>query len=331
MGDQCIKAHSTEELYEWKNRFENASKEIKDELKIAKAFLREKETVCLDNISLLFTVFLCRILSIDIFWQMAQSISRVKCYTSTNLNVQSTYKSYKHEWSFTLTSKEYLKDVFLLEDANRANFGLTSITIGPRRSQEVQNLPKNCQHWKNTRIPDKSACVYRVKVAFSNDIYGTFKQRIVFDFGTRPALAKQISVETTPIIEKDKASSCQLTISKRWIQENVTIVPFESRSFFSKDEQSFLDAFKPPNPEHYTIPASLKHCELSLENYKERMQTLLDIEEMAQTASVSKYNLTATVDIVDRFLLVPGLNSGLKFAQNGQLFGRLQLQQDVRA
>lgn len=42
-------------------------------------------------------------------------------------------------------------------------------------------------------------CVYQVAVGFSTEIFGTFRQTVVFDFGSEPVLMQRIMVDAASI------------------------------------------------------------------------------------------------------------------------------------
>lgn len=42
-------------------------------------------------------------------------------------------------------------------------------------------------------------CVYKVAVGFSTEIFGTFRQTVVFDFGSEPVLMQRIMVDAASI------------------------------------------------------------------------------------------------------------------------------------
>lgn len=50
----------------------------------------------------------------------------------------------------------------------------------------------------------ESNYAHQVTVVFSTDIYGTFRQSIVFDFGMSPALVKHLCVDVIPVTDVDK-------------------------------------------------------------------------------------------------------------------------------
>lgn len=52
-----------------------------------------------------------------------------------------------------------------------------------------------------------------VEVGFSTDIYGTFRQSVVFDFGAAPALVKHVCVDVMPVTDADKMKELKKVIS----------------------------------------------------------------------------------------------------------------------
>lgn len=42
-------------------------------------------------------------------------------------------------------------------------------------------------------------CIYKVAVGFSTEIFGTFRQTVVFDFGSEPVLMQRIMVDAASI------------------------------------------------------------------------------------------------------------------------------------
>ena len=65
---------------------------------------------------------------------------------------------------------------------------------------------------------------------FKTDIYGTFRQTIVFDFGVDMILMREIQVESAPASDPEKIRK-EITLSEaqRWNEKTVTLVNFEPR------------------------------------------------------------------------------------------------------
>ena len=61
-------------------------------------------------------------------------------------------------------------------------------------------------------------------------------------------------------------------------------------------------------------------------NYKERMHTLLNIEELAQTRILAHFNLTGNVILTTHYILSPGPLSTAKYCNGAnELFAKLEL------
>lgn len=69
-----------------------------------------------------------------------------------------------------------------------------------------------------------------MQVVFKTDIYGTFRQSIVFDFGFEAILMREVQVESAPATDAEKIrKDITLTEAHRWNERTVTLVPFEPR------------------------------------------------------------------------------------------------------
>lgn len=68
------------------------------------------------------------------------------------------------------------------------------------------------------------------QVVFKTDIYGTFRQTLVYDFGLEPVLSREMQIESAPITDIEKLSK-DLVLSEqgRWKVESVDLVPFENK------------------------------------------------------------------------------------------------------
>ena len=65
---------------------------------------------------------------------------------------------------------------------------------------------------------------------FRTEIYGTFRQSVVFDFGSEPVLVQELSVDSTPVVDLEQLNQ-DLVISDtaRWDGGSKTIVHFEPK------------------------------------------------------------------------------------------------------
>lgn len=69
--------------------------------------------------------------------------------------------------------------------------------------------PVNEQEWTNGRDSTwenegTEMLEYKIKVGFKTEIYGTFRQSVVFDFGSDPVLVKHLCVDVVPVTDADR-------------------------------------------------------------------------------------------------------------------------------
>ena len=63
---------------------------------------------------------------------------------------------------------------------------------------------------------------------FRTDIYGTFRQSIVFDFGSEPVMVRFLCVESSPVADIDMLNQdLKLSECGRWDLANKEIVKFQ--------------------------------------------------------------------------------------------------------
>jgi hypothetical protein len=178
--------------------------------------------------------------------------------------------------------------------------------------------PNTNQDWK---VPDsaykglkaEAKIHYKIKVTFSTDIYGTFRQSIVFDFGTFPVSVKHISVEVIPspsktedgdAVEGDpeeeeermrEVRSLVVSSAGRWVDGiNADVVPFMSDAYQclplihqprhapSESDKRLVAAYPVPQPSEFVFTAAVTDRLVTINNYIERMHQLLFIEELAR-------------------------------------------------
>jgi len=64
----------------------------------------------------------------------------------------------------------------LLDEAVSNYFYISSISVGPKKTQKYQTIENHCQEWKNPDITINrpGEYVYRVKVSSSSDVQGRY-------------------------------------------------------------------------------------------------------------------------------------------------------------
>lgn len=87
--------------------------------------------------------------------------------------------------------------VALLYDAHRPHFSIMAISAGDSTTQIKQEVPEICQEWVGGKMTQNGTdhSVYKISVAFSTEIFGTFRQTVVFDFGTEPVLMQRVMID----------------------------------------------------------------------------------------------------------------------------------------
>ncbi|XP_027873210.1 putative helicase with zinc finger domain isoform X2 [Xiphophorus couchianus] len=318
-GAQCTSAHSQEELMEWQKRYASRLIRLKQQQESKHFTENYMETLIEKWMN-----------SLSPEKVLSDSLEGVTVETSSGLSVTVTSKKSSNSWIFSLLCKPARKlfRIALLYDAHRPHFFITGVSAGDR----LQSVPKGCQEW--TPGDDSAAanngldhCVYKVAVGFSTEIFGTFRQTIVFDFGSEPVLMQRIMVDAASIedLEHLLAARQQLLITaKRWDSSCKTIVEFTPNETVADLERSLLARYQIPLSADQLFTQSVLDKTLTKDNYQARLHDLLYIEEIAQYKEVSKFNIKANLQLVTSFMLT-GISVGAKYAQNGQLFARFKL------
>ncbi|ERE69215.1 putative helicase with zinc finger domain protein [Cricetulus griseus] len=318
-GAQCTSAHSQEELAEWQKRY--ASRLIK--------LKQQNENKQLSG-SYMETLIEKWMSSLSPEKVLSECIEGVQVEHNPDLSVTVNTKKSHQTWTFALTCKpaRMLYRVALLYDAHRPHFSIIAISAGDSTTQVSQEVPENCQEWIGGKMAQNGLdhYVYKVGIAFNTEIFGTFRQTIVFDFGLEPVLMQRVMIDaaSTEDLEYLMHAKQQLvTTAKRWDSSSKTIVDFEPNETTDL-EKSLLIRYQIPLSADQLFTQSVLDKSLTKANYQSRLHDLLYIEEIAQYKEVSKFNLKVQLQILASFMLT-GVSGGAKYAQNGQLFGRFKL------
>jgi len=185
----------------------------------------------------------------------------------------------------------------------------------PSRKIVSEWKPSNNQEWSvptiralEQRDPVESESAapileHKVKVSFATDIYGTFRQSVVFDFGGEPVLVQHLCVDVVPVTDVDRMKEIRkelvLSTAERWDTTNADIVAFSSPvtpmvptpAAIAKDserERDLLSAYPSPRGDTFALTQStVTEKKLTRNNYRARMHELLCVEEMARYEQVS--------------------------------------------
>uniref|UniRef100_A0A3P8W3K7 Probable helicase with zinc finger domain n=1 Tax=Cynoglossus semilaevis TaxID=244447 RepID=A0A3P8W3K7_CYNSE len=316
-GAQCTSAHSQEELMEWQKRYAGRLIRLKQQQESKHFTENYMETLIEKWMN-----------SLSPEKVLTDCLEGVSVETSCSLSVTVTTKKSSQSWTFCLLCKpaRKLHRIALLYDAHRPHFSITGVSLG----EQLQAAPKGCQEWtpqEQTAYNGLDSCVYKVAVGFSTEIFGTFRQTVVFDFGSEPVLMQRVMVDAASIedLEHLMAARQQLLMAtKRWDPSCKTIVEFRPNETMAELERSLLSRYQIPLSADQLFTQSVLDKTLTKENYQARLHDLLYIEEIAQYKEVSKFNIKVNLQLVTSFMLT-GISVGAKYAQNGQLFARFKL------
>ncbi|KAI1896747.1 hypothetical protein AGOR_G00098000 [Albula goreensis] len=318
-GAQCTSAHSQEELTEWQKRYASRLIRLKQQQE-SKHFTENYMEALIEK----------WMNSLSPEKVLSDYLDGVNVEHSSDLSVTVTTKKSSHSWTFSLLCKpaRTLYRIALLYDAHRPHFAITAVSAGDSATQLLQEVAEGCQEWTGDGLAQNGMdhCLYKVAVGFSTEIFGTFRQTIVFDFGSEPVLMQRVMVDAASIedLEHLKQARQQLLMTaKRWDSSCKTIVEFGPNETMEL-ERSLLSRYQIPLSADQLFTQSVLDKSLTRENYQSRLHDLLYIEEIAQYKEVSKFNIKVNLQLVTSFMLT-GISGGAKYAQNGQLFGRFKL------
>ena len=173
--------------------------------------------------------------------------------------------------------------------------------MGEPKRQTAQDVPPNCQEWaspsltNNNNNPNRGPKerMYRIKLHFTSQIFGTFRQSVVFDFGIEPVLMRRVSVDAvSPSNQRqlEEARETMMCVSERWDGTNKTILDFVPKSSFGMEEdKGLLSYYIPPHSTDELFNHSVLDKTLTKNNYRSRVHDLLYIEEIARFKDMSRY------------------------------------------
>ncbi|KAJ8359239.1 hypothetical protein SKAU_G00157640 [Synaphobranchus kaupii] len=268
-GDNCIQAHSVEELHEWRMRDRTARRKAKAAeeeglLSYQECLLREYRN------------------SLN---EMSETLPGVAVSCDKDLTVLHQRDPLPLKWTFKIQSERPLVEVALLKQDPGAAFSLNEIAPeGP------------CTYSRGERFCT-SDMSYDVPVSFKPFHPGFYEQWVVFDFDMRPVLLQKLEVRVG-----EQGSICPEWIKEvvtppvqsleRWHQGNRVIIPCLNKR---EAEENLRKEYKPPQVNLLFNPRSEGNIPITIQNYRERMHHFLYTEELAQEEVVSRLSLKVTI------------------------------------
>lgn len=294
LGDNCVYAHSREELEEWLTRSkvgQNRKKEAEKQGLISfRDRLLEEYRNCGNEVLI-----------------MSEKVDGVTISCDRDLRVPHYRKKIKLTWKFKIESQKALLNVALLKREPGANFSL-----------EGEGLQKDCFDADGKKF-QSSKSLYFIGVSFRAVNIGIYQQWVVFDFGNRPHLVQKICIgdEELPQSSNNPTNGFQSDNLERWNSGNRRIIPCVERN---EHEHHVLQIYKSPALSLEGNTTDMAKVPISCANYKKSMHSFLNQEEQAEANIVSRLNLKVDILITD---MLEDTGEGMKIAQSGELFGVL--------
>ena len=318
LGPQCVEAHGVEELNEWITFWNTLKDRINSQLEkktVCKTFLQKLqfETSTSDRSECLFV----------------SNLPFVDFRLEENVNVTLSTKPASTRWVITLKAHKKLQNIGLLEDNYRENFLLQSVLLSDS-NVKYGHLTKSRQEWNSVSSDGHGTIIITIK--FKSNIYGSFNQAVIFDFGCMPYLSLHLRVDVYPANEGFELSKDgkQLIVSSenRWTDDNADI--FRLSTSHLEDHCLELQKKYPQAGQKLKFPTAFETTILNHLNYRERMHLLLNVEELAQARILSSFNLTGNVILTTNYILSPGPLSTAKYCNGeNELFAKLELTYNI--
>jgi len=154
---------------------------------------------------------------------------------------------------------------------------------------------------------------HQIKVYFTTNIYGTFRQAVVFDFGLGPVLVKHLCVDVIPVTDCGKVKEIHreliLSSMERCNVANSNIVEFQSSigpiqvQDDREREQNLLLSYPAPCPLTFSLThTTISEKKLTRNNYRARIHELLYVEELARYEQVLHFFSHSSFKIVTYFI-----------------------------
>ncbi|XP_058847096.1 helicase with zinc finger domain 2-like isoform X1 [Acipenser ruthenus] len=296
-GENCVCAHSVEEMQEWIMRAREAHKKRKAVeqyglLSYQDRLLEEYRTCCSEVLI------------------MSQQIEGVSITCDKELMVQCEERQAQLKWSFKVQSERLLVHVALLKQEPGATFTLT---------QDGSPKVRSYAEGKRFSTSDRT---FLIEIFFESVNSGIYEQWVVFDFDMRPVVVQKIKVRVGQqnFVQPDmclEGKESGFADLERWNSGNRIIVPcFEKR----EAEQQLLKKYKAPVLTLQYKQRTGEKTPITQMNYKEQMHSFLNREEQAEEEVLSKLSQKVTISTTD---MLDGPLSGMKIAPPGDLFAKV--------
>lgn len=165
LGNQCVEAHSTEELNMWTTHWNILKDKINRKIERTAAtqtFLQKLQIDCnqLEDLNSLFV----------------SSLPFVEIQIEDSAQTTLTTKPASTKWVIWIKSAKTLMNVALLEDSYREHFTIQSV-VSQHSSAKHGQLAKSYQEWNS--IAEDNPGIVAVTLKFRANVFGSFSQSVV--------------------------------------------------------------------------------------------------------------------------------------------------------
>lgn len=127
-----------------------------------------------------------------------------------------------------------------------------------------------------------------MEVHFTGNMFGSFNQWVIFDFGTQPVLVRKLYVEVGTVGTHERVRSLREKLQfDHWTAENREIVRYEGANV-DELEKRLTSKYKSPTSSDSVISQHSVTTELNWNNYHHKMHQLLEMEEMKRHQIISR-------------------------------------------
>ncbi|KAM6980681.1 3'-5' exoribonuclease HELZ2-like [Aplochiton taeniatus] len=292
-GNNCLKAHSVEELEEWMMRSKE-EREIRNNIE-TQGFLSFNDR--------LLEEYRCSSSEVHI---MSEQVDDVSITCDKDLYIEHEQITAKLEWNFQVKTERQLAQVALLKQEPGALFSLGEIS------------PEPCIYSKGQKFHNMDI-VYDITVSFKSINPGLYEQWLVLDFDMRPVLLQKLKVKVGPklftnLVKEPKFLGPPAESFERWHRGNKFIVPCQTKTEVQED---LLKEYKPHQISFQSKQQIDSQTTLNHQNYKDKMHAFLYNEERAKDQVVSRLNFRGAITLS---ATLENPQFGMKIAPQGELF-----------
>ncbi|KAL4655663.1 helicase with zinc finger domain 2 [Arapaima gigas] len=293
-GDNCVRAHSEEELEEWLMRYKE-TEETRQSIK-AEGLMSYRDRLLQEYRSTSNEVHV-----------ISDYVDDVTVIPDRSLSVECEETGTKLKWNFLLKTERSLAHVALLKDEPGALF-----TLGEDITDDL------CTYARGERFTS-SEMSFEIPVCFEAVNPGLYVQWLVFDFNMRPVLLQKLQVT----VGEQKSSKPEEMPEKvrppaqgldRWHRGNKIIIPYLEKK---EADEELQKEYKPPTMNVEFSAGAEDRSPITAKNYRKAMHNFLYKEELAQEEVVSRLSLQSTVSLSDK---ICEDSFGYKFAPGEELF-----------